>query len=227
MMVGSSSAGRCVISAEEDAVFAALLGDARDRLAGRAETERAVGRRVAMRFLAHDQQRQRAVAPQRRNRRPCGSSTETTESTTSAGKPASCMMVIGLPFGGRRKSSRERLHHRVAADIGVVEHEGVARIVARGLDARDQAVILRPRRAVLELAHALVDQARRRRDAIGHRRVDGVAGEFAFVADEARVAARGRLAYAPWRAGSPRRGSPPPPRRRAGRGRRRRRSPRS
>ena len=29
-------------------------------------------------------------------------STDTTESTTSAGKPASCMIVIGLPFGGRR-----------------------------------------------------------------------------------------------------------------------------
>ena len=32
------------------------------------------------------------------------SSTDTTESTTSAGKPASCMMVIGMPFGGRRNS---------------------------------------------------------------------------------------------------------------------------
>ena len=31
-------------------------------------------------------------------------STEATESTTSAGKPASCMMVIGTPFGGRRNS---------------------------------------------------------------------------------------------------------------------------
>ena len=31
-------------------------------------------------------------------------STETTESTTSAGKPASCMTVIGLPSGGRRNS---------------------------------------------------------------------------------------------------------------------------
>ena len=31
-------------------------------------------------------------------------STDTTESTTSAGKPASCMMVIGLPLGGSRNS---------------------------------------------------------------------------------------------------------------------------
>ena len=30
--------------------------------------------------------------------------TDTTESTTSAGKPASCMTVIGLPFAGSRNS---------------------------------------------------------------------------------------------------------------------------
>jgi hypothetical protein len=41
-----------------------------------------------VRFLAHEQQR------------------DTTESTTSAGKPASCMMVIGLPSAGRRNSWR-------------------------------------------------------------------------------------------------------------------------
>ena len=48
---------------EEHAVFAAFLGDARHRLARRPEADRAVGRRVAMRLLAHDQQRERAVAP--------------------------------------------------------------------------------------------------------------------------------------------------------------------
>ncbi len=31
-------------------------------------------------------------------------STDTTESTTSAGKPASCMMVIGLPSVGMRNN---------------------------------------------------------------------------------------------------------------------------
>ena len=30
--------------------------------------------------------------------------TDTTESTTSAGRPASCMIVIGLPLAGRRNS---------------------------------------------------------------------------------------------------------------------------
>ena len=65
--------------------------------------------------------------------------------------------------------------HGVAADIGVVEHEGVARIVAHGLDARDQLVVDDARRAVLELAHALVDQRNQVDQAIGHRRVDGIA----------------------------------------------------
>ena len=65
--------------------------------------------------------------------------------------------------------------HGVAADIGVVEHEGVARIVAHGLDARDQLVIDDARGAVFELAHALVDQGNQVDQAIGHRRVDGIA----------------------------------------------------
>jgi hypothetical protein len=30
--------------------------------------------------------------------------TDTTQSTTSAGNPANCMIVIGLPLGGRRNS---------------------------------------------------------------------------------------------------------------------------
>ncbi len=65
--------------------------------------------------------------------------------------------------------------HGVAADIGVVEHEGVARIVAHRVDARDQLVVDDARGAVLELAHALVDQRDQVDQAIGHRRIDGVA----------------------------------------------------
>ena len=91
--------------------------------------------------------------------------TETTASTTSAGKPASCMMVIGLPLAGRRNRCAQDFRHGVAADIGVLEHEGVTRIVADGFDARDQLVIDHARRAVFELAHALVDQ----RDQIDQR----------------------------------------------------------
>ena len=103
-------------------------------------------------------------------------STDTTASTTSAGKPASCMIVIGLPFGRQPEQLAEDLRHGVAADIGVLEHEGVARVVAHRLDARDQPVIVHARRAVLELAHALVDQRDQVGQPIGHRRVDGVAG---------------------------------------------------
>ena len=50
--------------AEEHAVFPALLGDARDGLAGRAEADALVAGRIAMRLLAHEQQLHRAVAPQ-------------------------------------------------------------------------------------------------------------------------------------------------------------------
>ena len=69
----------------------------------------------------------------------------------------------------------DHFRHGVAADIGVVEHEGVARIVAHGLDARDQLVIDDARGAVLQLAHALVDQRDQVDQPVGHRRIDGVA----------------------------------------------------
>ncbi len=69
----------------------------------------------------------------------------------------------------------DHLGHGVAADIGVVEHEGVARVVADGLDARDQLVIDDARGAVFQLAHALVDQRDQIDQAVRHRRVDGEA----------------------------------------------------
>ena len=50
--------------AEEHAVLAAFLGDARQRAPGRAEADLLVGRRVAVRLLADEQQRRDAVAPQ-------------------------------------------------------------------------------------------------------------------------------------------------------------------
>ena len=58
--------------AEEDAVFAAFLGDARQGLAGRAEAELAVGRGVAVRLLAADEEGARRRRSTRRTRRPCG-----------------------------------------------------------------------------------------------------------------------------------------------------------
>ena len=94
-------------------------------------------------------------------------------------------MVIGLPSAGRRNSWLQRLGHGVAADVGVVEHEGVARIVAHGFDARDQLVIDHARGAVFQLAHALVDQRDQVGQAIGHRRVAGVADALGIDALEA------------------------------------------
>ncbi len=80
--------------------------------------------------------------------------------------------------------------HGVAADIGIIEHKGIPRIVAHGLDARDQLVIDDARRAVLQLAHPLVDQRDQIDQPIGHRRVDGVAdglGIDAFQSDPVSV----------------------------------------
>ena len=79
----------------------------------------------------------------------------------------------------------EDFRHRVAADIGVLEHEGVARMIAEGLNAADQLVIDHARIAVLQLAHALVEQGDEILDAVGHRRIGGEA-------DVARVAALGQ-----------------------------------
>ena len=94
-------------------------------------------------------------------------------------------MVIGRPLAGRRNRWLIDFRHGVAADIGVVEHEGVARIVAHGLDARNQLVIDDARGAVLELAHALVDQRDQIDQAIGHRRIDGVADRLGIDALQA------------------------------------------
>ena len=95
-------------------------------------------------------------------------------------------MVIGLPLAGRRNRWLIDFRHGVAADIGVVEHEGVARIVAHGLDARNQLVIDDARGAVLQLAHALVDQRNQVDQAVGHRRIDGIADRLGIGALRAR-----------------------------------------
>ena len=58
-------------------------------------------------------------------------STTTTASTTSTGKPASCMHGHRLAVRLEAEQMAEDFGHRVAADIGVLEHEGVARIVAQ------------------------------------------------------------------------------------------------
>ena len=66
----------------------------------------------------------------------------------------------------------QHLDHGVAADVGVVEHEAVAQVLAHRLDARDEPRITRRIGAVLELAHALVDQVDEIGEQVGYRRVD-------------------------------------------------------
>ena len=176
MMVGSSSAGRCVTRPRNTPYLRPSLAMRESARSGRAETDRLVGRRVAVRLFADEQQAAAAPSLHRPKSKAMRQSTDTTESTTSAGKPASCMMVIGLPFGRQAEQLAEDLRHRVAADVGVLEHEGVARMIAEGLNAADQLVIDDRARAVLELAHALVEQIDEIFDAVGHRRVGGKSG---------------------------------------------------
>jgi hypothetical protein len=85
MMVGSSSAGRCVVwRVEEDAVLAALLARAQTR--GSSEARAAVGGGVVR--LAHEQHRARPVAHSPKSNA-MWHSTDTTASVTSVGtRPA-------------------------------------------------------------------------------------------------------------------------------------------
>jgi len=63
-----------------------------------------------------------------------------------------------------------------AADIGVIEHEGVARVVAHGLDARNQLVIDDARGVGFPACPCARRYQRNQIDqAIGYRRIDGVA----------------------------------------------------
>ena len=121
--------------------------------------------------------------------------TQTTASTTSAGKPGELHHRDRLPARLQPEQVGQDLGHRVAADIGVLEHEAVARIVAqRCRGARDQAMAMHPRRAVFELAHALVDQPDEVLELIGDGRVDGEAGALGVdLAQAEAVGLRGAM----------------------------------
>ena len=127
-----------------------------------------------MRFLADEQQGRDAVAPQAEIERHAAQHRDhgIDDLRGEAGelhdrhRPA---------VGGQAEQMADHFRHGVAADIGIVEHEGVARIVLHGVDARDQLVIDDARGAVLQLAHALVDQRDQVLQPVRHRRVDGVA----------------------------------------------------
>src|SRR6185437_8136880 len=90
--------------AERDAVFAPLLGDARDRADGGLEARALVARDVAMRLVANQQDRDRlvAVAPEREVEDEPESS-DTTTLTISEGTAEMSRMVIGLPATGMRR----------------------------------------------------------------------------------------------------------------------------
>ena len=126
-------------------------------------------------FFADEQQRGDAVAPQpeieghaaeHRHHRVDHLGRETGE------------LHDGHRFAFRRQPEQraKNFGHGVAADIGVLEHEGVARMIAEGLNASDQLVIDHARVAVFQLAHALIEQVDQVLDAVGHRRVGGEAG---------------------------------------------------
>src|SRR5215470_5331492 len=64
------------------------------------------------------------------------------------------------------------IRHRVPTDVGLLEHEGITGVVADQFDARYQAAVIHPRRAVLKLAHLLVNQSDQILEPIRHRRID-------------------------------------------------------
>ena len=84
------------------------------------------------------------------------------------------MIVSGFPSAGMRNSLTDCLRHRVAADIGILEHEGVTRVVADCFDAGNQFVIVHARRSVLELTHPLVDHRNQVREPIRNRSIDRI-----------------------------------------------------
>ena len=127
-----------------------------------------------MRLFADEQQRRDAVAPQPEIERHPAQHRH--HAIDHFGGEAGELHDGHRPaIGGQPEQMADHFRHGVAADIGVVEHEGVARIVAHGLDPRNQLVIDDARRAVLELAHALVDQRDQVDQPVGHRGVGGVA----------------------------------------------------
>ena len=161
--------------AEADAVLAPFLGDAQQGAAGRREADGAVGGRVAVRLFADEQHRHRPVAPQAEVE---GEAAEQADDRVDDLDRQAGELQHGQRLAVRLEAEQigEDLAHRVAADIGVLEHERVTRVVAQPVDAGEQVMVAHARGAVLELAHALVDQRDEVLHRVGNRRVDGEAG---------------------------------------------------
>ncbi len=83
-------------------------------------------------------------------------------------------MVIGLPPHRHAEDARQHLGHAVV-DRDRSEHERIASVLRQRLDAGLDLAIGREVLAVLELAHALVDEMSEIGNAIGNRRVDRIA----------------------------------------------------
>ena len=128
-----------------------------------------------MRLLADEQQRRGAVAPQAEVERHARQHRD--DRVHHLGGEAG-ELHDGHRLAVRRNAEQVAHHlgHGVAADRGVLEHEAVARVIAERFDAVEQLVVDRRARAVLELAHPVVDDGDEVFDAVGHRRVDAVAG---------------------------------------------------
>ncbi len=160
---------------ERHAVFASLAGDAAERSASRVEAGRCVGRGVAVRLFADEEDRHGALAPKAEVE---GKAAEHADhGIHGLGRQARHLHDVDrLAVRIQPEQGGQDLAHRVAADVGVLEHEGVVRIVADGLDPRHQPVIVHASTAVLQPAHALVDLCHEILDRVGDGRVDAVGG---------------------------------------------------
>ncbi len=139
-----------------------------------------VGRRVTMRLFAHEQQRRDAVAPEAEVEGHAAQHRDDRidDLCREAGELHDRHRLV---VDREPEQAADDFRHRVAADIRALEHEGVARMIAEGLNPRHQAVDRHALGAVLQLAHTLVEQIDQVLDAVGHRRVGGKA-------DVARIA---------------------------------------
>ncbi len=93
-----------------------------------------------MGLFTDEQQRRHAVAPQPEIERHAAEHRH--HGIDDLGGEAGKLHDGHRPAVGRQpEQMADDFRHGVAADIGIVEHEGIAGVVAHGLDARNQLVI--------------------------------------------------------------------------------------
>ena len=128
-----------------------------------------------MRLFADEQHRHRPIAPQAEVE---GEAAEQADDRVDDLDRQAGELQNGQRLAVRLEAEQigEDLAHRIAADIRVLEHERVARVIAQPVDAGEQVMVAHARGTVLELAHALVDQRDEVLHRVGNRRVDGESG---------------------------------------------------